>query len=48
LNGSRSLLGFWTSKNGSPDAIEFGEVSLWRKAAVPGGKANLPIIRLDL
>jgi hypothetical protein len=29
LNGSRSLLGFWTSKNGSPDAIEFG-VSLWR------------------
>jgi hypothetical protein len=32
LNGSRSLLGFWTSKNGSPDAIEFGagEVSLWR------------------
>jgi hypothetical protein len=28
-------LGFWTSKDGSPDAIEFGagEVSLWRREA---------------
>jgi hypothetical protein len=36
LNGSRSLLGFWTSKNGSPDAIELGagEVSLWREADI--------------
>ena len=45
LNGSGSLLGFWTSKNGSPDAIESGagEVSLWRKAAVRDGH-----LRIDL